>query len=65
LDEYRFFSDTKGRINIFSRIFIERDAAGKPVRLIGSMMDITESKIAEERLRIKFSGTVQNVTENK
>jgi hypothetical protein len=29
------------------------------------MMDITESKIAEERLRIKFSGTVQNVTENK
>ena len=51
VDEYRFLSRDTAYINVFSRILIERDKLGKPSRLIGSMMDITESKKAEEAIK--------------
>lgn len=63
VDEYRFWSDEKGWINIFGRIFIERNAAGIPVRLIGSMVDITEQKIAEEKLNEK-NVQLQSLSDN-
>lgn len=46
IDEYRFYTENKGWVDIYGRTFIERDKAGKAIRLIGSMMDITESKKA-------------------
>lgn len=46
IEEYRFYTENKEWINIYARIFIERDKVGKVIRLIGSMMDVTESKKA-------------------
>ena len=51
VDEYRFLSRDTEYINVLSRIIIIRDPSGKPSRLIGSMMDITERKKAEEDIR--------------
>ncbi len=48
--EYRLFTETKGWINIYGRNYIERNAAGKAIRMLGSMMDITERKKAEQAL---------------
>ena len=53
VNEYRFFSEKAGWKNILSRILIERDEAGKATRLIGSMMDITKLKNAEDKLNEK------------
>jgi PAS domain S-box-containing protein len=50
ISEYRFNTENKGWINLFGRTLIERNEDGKPLRLIGSMIDITESKKAEEAL---------------
>jgi PAS domain S-box-containing protein len=50
VDEYRFYTENKGWMNIYGRTLIEYNAAGVPVRLIGSMMDITERKKTEELL---------------
>ena len=63
VDEYRFYSDTKGWINILSRILIERDNSGKPLRMIGSMMDITERKVAEDKLNEK-NVQLQSLSDN-
>lgn len=46
-EEYRFYSENAGWINIYGRTLIERNKKGEPTRLIGSMMDITELKKAE------------------
>lgn len=51
INEYRFFYNNKEWINIYDRTYILRDATGKPVRMMGSMMDITERKKAEEALQ--------------
>ena len=48
--EYRLFTENKGWINIYGRNYIERNAAGKAIRMLGSMMDITERKKAEEEI---------------
>jgi PAS domain S-box-containing protein len=50
IEEYRFYTENKGWINIYGRTLIERDKDDKPVRLVGSMMDITETKKAAEKL---------------
>ncbi|MGF2411364.1 PAS domain S-box protein [Ferruginibacter sp.] len=50
IDEYRFYAENAGWMNIYGRTLIERNKDGKAIRLIGSMVDITERKKAEELL---------------
>jgi len=50
-DEYRFLRRDGSIAYIVDRAYVERDADGKPVRMIGAMSDITERKQAEEALR--------------
>ncbi|HEX4876629.1 MAG TPA: PAS domain S-box protein [Chitinophagaceae bacterium] len=51
ITEYRFSVGNKGYRNIYDRCYILRDKAGNPVRMMGSMMDVTESKKADEAIR--------------
>lgn len=48
--EYRFNTVRTGYINIYGRILIQRNNEGKPVRYIGSMMDISDRIKKEEKL---------------
>lgn len=51
ITEYRFVQPLTGNvINIFDRTYIVRNVEGKAVRMMGSMMDITERKKVEEAL---------------
>lgn len=50
ISEYKFKSEGDIYINIYDRCYIIRDADGKPQRATGSMMNITESKKAEEKI---------------
>jgi PAS domain S-box-containing protein len=50
-DEYRFRRADGSYANVLDRGYIVQDAQGRPVRMIGAMMDITERKLAEQRLR--------------
>ncbi len=68
IEEYRFNSEEKGWIHIYGRTFIIRDKDGKAVRLIGSMMDITQRRKAElhlidseERLRLSLKAANQGL----
>jgi PAS domain S-box-containing protein len=47
-DEYRFRRKDNSYAYVIDRGFVIRDKKGKPVRMIGSMMDITGRKRAEE-----------------
>ncbi|WP_017716645.1 PAS domain-containing protein [Kamptonema formosum] len=49
--EYRYRRADNSYALVIDRRFVVRDARGKPVRTIGSMMDITERKAAEVALR--------------
>jgi PAS domain S-box-containing protein len=49
--EYRFRHADGHYLWIFDNMSIERDAEGKPVEIIGSWLDITERKQAEEKIR--------------
>lgn len=49
--EYRLLVEGKGYRNFLDRGYIIRNESGKPVRLMGSMMDITELKEAETAIR--------------
>lgn len=49
--EYRFLHKNGHYVLVLSRSYIERDANGKALRLVGSMSDITRQKRDEERLR--------------
>ena len=49
--EYRFERKDGTYATVVDRGYVVRDEAGKPVRMLGSMMDITERKRTEERLR--------------
>lgn len=51
ISEYRFRTEHNGYRNIYDRCYIVRDDDGKAIRLLGSMMDITERKNAEEANR--------------
>ena len=46
--EYRFWCKDGSLATIFDRANILRDAQGEPIRMIGSMMDITTRKVAEQ-----------------
>lgn len=51
MDEYRFQLKNGSYAYIGDRGYIERDANGTALRMIGAMTDITERKQAEEKLR--------------
>ncbi len=49
--EYRFRKPDGNYVFLFDRCYIIRNEEGKPVRMTGSMIDITERKKAEEEIR--------------
>ncbi|MGP1609220.1 MAG: PAS domain-containing protein, partial [Burkholderiales bacterium] len=49
--EYRFRRRDGSYADIFDRGFVIRDAAGKAIRMIGAMQDITQRKQAEGKIR--------------
>ena len=49
-DEYRYRRADGSYALVIDRAFILRDGEGQAVRMIGSMMDITERRLAEERI---------------
>ena len=49
-DEYRFLRRNGSYASIIDRAYVERDAGGKALRVIGAMSDISERKQAEDRL---------------
>jgi len=51
ITEYRFNTEQHGYKNIYDRCYIVRNAEGKAIRMLGSMMDVTESKKAQEALQ--------------
>lgn len=50
LSEYRFLNGGGEYVYLFDRCYIERNEAGKPIRMTGSMMDISDRKRSEEQL---------------
>lgn len=48
--EYQFRSKSNEWIHVYGSTFIERNKEGKPIRLVGSMMDITERKKGEKAI---------------
>lgn len=50
-DEYRLVRADGSHAYVFDRGRIVRDAGGKPVRMVGAMLDLTERKAAEAALR--------------
>lgn len=48
--EYRFQSGNYGYIDIYDRSYIVRNEKGKPIRIMGSMVDITQRKKNEKML---------------
>jgi len=51
ITEYRFKTEKDGYRNIYDRSYIVRNDEGKAVRILGSMMDVTEGKKAEAALQ--------------
>src|SRR5206468_1858358 len=49
-DEYRFQRDDGSYAYVIDRGYVVHDASGVPVRMLGSMMDVTERKSLEEQL---------------
>ena len=61
--EYRFRRKDGTYATVVDRGYVVRDGAGKPVRMLGSMMDITERKRTEEELeesRRRLSALLSN-----
>jgi PAS domain S-box-containing protein len=51
VDEYRLLRPDGTVRAVYDRAYVVRDAAGTPVRMIGTMMDITERRSLEAQLR--------------
>lgn len=51
ISEYRFNSFINGYRNIYDRCYIVRNQQGKAVRMLGSMLDLTEQKRAEAKIK--------------
>ncbi len=49
-NEYRFLKADSSYAHVFDRGYVVRDDTGKPLRMIGAMMDITERKRVQEQL---------------
>ncbi len=54
-DEYRFLRKDGTWAYVFDRGTVLRDAAGKGVRMMGSMMDFTSRRLAEDEVRQALS----------
>src|SRR5918994_4095905 len=50
-EEYRFRRSDGAYLTVVDRAYVVRGAEGVPVRMIGSMMDVTERRRAEEELK--------------
>jgi len=50
-DEYRFRRKDGGYAEIYDRGYVMHDANGRPVRMVGSMMEVSERKRTEAQLR--------------
>lgn len=50
ITEYRFRTADRGYRDIYDRCYIVRNEQGKAIKLLGSMMDITERKKAEQAI---------------
>jgi PAS domain S-box-containing protein len=50
--EYRFRCSDGSYSFVYDRGYVVRDGGGKPLRMVGSMMNITERKRAEEELAL-------------
>ncbi|HVT87078.1 MAG TPA: PAS domain S-box protein [Chitinophagaceae bacterium] len=51
ISEYRFNVEGKGYRDIYDRCYIVRNTEGKAIRMMGSLMDITERKQAEAAIK--------------
>ena len=51
--EYRFLCKDGSYIDVYDRGLVMHDAGGRAVRMIGAMMDISERKHAEGRMRVQ------------
>lgn len=49
--EYRFIHANGKALSVVDRSFITRDTSGKAIRMVGSMVDVTELQEMDERLR--------------
>lgn len=59
-DEYRYLRSDGSSAFVFDRGYVLRDLAGRPLRMLGAMLDLTERKKAEQQLhesaaRLKFT----------
>jgi PAS domain S-box-containing protein len=63
-DEYRYRRADGAYAYVLDRGYIMRDPAGRPIRMIGAMMDITERKLAEEELK-RAKGIAESANQAK
>ena len=64
--EFRLLHKNGRYVPVLSRGFITRDPEGKPIRVTGTNMDLTERKEAEELLRaseIRHSSMISNISD--
>jgi PAS domain S-box-containing protein len=50
-EEYRFLTADHGYATVFDRAYVAYDGAGEPVRVVGTMVDLTERRRAHEEQR--------------
>ncbi|CAN5660292.1 hypothetical protein BH23GEM1_BH23GEM1_03050 [soil metagenome] len=64
--EYRFLRGDGSVAYVFDRGFISRDTKGKATRMVGSMFDVTDRRLAEQALRgseRRFRSLIENASD--
>ncbi len=64
-DDYRFRCDDGSYADVRDRGFVLRDDGGRPIRLIGAMLDLSEHKGVERALRTEATGLARQVAEGE
>jgi two-component system sensor histidine kinase/response regulator len=54
VDEYRFLRRDGTYADVLDRGYVSRDAGGRPLRMVGAMMDVSQRKRAELQYRTLF-----------